>query len=49
MARIMTGIVILADVAPPAPAANWTQVRDGKIARIRAAVDPRLILAGADA
>ena len=35
-----------ATVADPVPVANWMQVRDGKITQIRAAFDPRGILAG---
>ena len=33
-------------VAPPVPTANWSHVEHGKITRIRAAFDPRDILAG---
>ena len=33
-------------VAPPAPVANWSQIRDGKIVRVRATFDPRAIIAG---
>ena len=32
-------------VAPPTPVANWSQVRDGKIVRVRVTFDPRAIIA----
>jgi len=43
---VITWFELHTTVAPPAPTANWSHVRDGKIARIRVAFDPREILAG---
>ena len=43
---VLTWYDMITTVADPVPVANWMQVRDGKITRIRAAFDPRGILAG---
>ena len=46
--NVITWFDLHTNVALPCPVANWTQVgEDGKITRIRAAFDPRPILAGA--
>lgn len=33
-------------VAPPVPVANWCHARDGKIAQVRVAFDPRGLVSG---
>jgi hypothetical protein len=38
---VLTWYDIATSVAEPVPVANWMQVRDGKITRIRVAFDPR--------
>jgi len=43
---VLTWYDMITTVADPVPVANWMQVRDGKITWIRAAFDPRGILAG---
>jgi ketosteroid isomerase-like protein len=43
---VVTWFDLHTTVAPPTPVANWSQVRDGKIARIRATFDPRALIAG---
>jgi SnoaL-like domain len=43
---VLTWYDMLTTVADPVPVANWMQVLDGKITRIRVAFDPRGILAG---
>ena len=43
---VITWFDLHTTVAPPVPVANWSQIRDGKIVRIRAAFDPRAIVAG---
>jgi hypothetical protein len=42
---VITWFDLHTTVAPPTPAANWSQVRDGKIVRVRVTFDPRGILA----
>lgn len=42
---VITWFDLHTTVAPPAPVANWSQVRDGKIVRVRATFDPRAIIA----
>jgi ketosteroid isomerase-like protein len=42
----LRGLEGLTRVADPVPVANWMQVRDGKITRIRVAFDPRGIAGG---
>lgn len=46
---VITWYELHTDVAPPTPTANWTRVQNGKIVQIRAAFDPREILAGGQA
>jgi hypothetical protein len=43
---VITWFDLHTTVAPPAPVANWSQARDGKIARVRASFDPRALVAG---
>ena len=43
---VMTWFDLHTTVAPPTPVVNWSRVRDGKIVRVRAAFDPREIIAG---
>jgi hypothetical protein len=43
---VITWFDLHTTVAPPAPVANWSQVRDGKIVRVRVTFDPREIIAG---
>ena len=43
--QVITWFDLHSTVAPPTPTANWTRVRDGKIASIRVAFDPREMLA----
>ena len=43
---VLTWYDMLTTVAGPVPVANWMQIQDGKITRIRVAFDPRGILAG---
>ena len=43
---VLTWYDMITTVADPVPVANWMHVEDGKITRIRAAFDPRGILAG---
>ena len=38
---VLTWYDMATKVADPVPVANWMQVRDGKIARIKVAFDPR--------
>jgi hypothetical protein len=45
---VITWFELHTEVAPPTPTANCTQVRDGKIAQIRVAFDPREILAAGE-
>ena len=42
---VLTWFDLHTSVAPPAAVANWSQIENGKIARVRAAFDPRPILA----
>jgi len=42
---VITWFDLHTTVAPPAPVANWSEVRDGKIVRVRVTFDPRGILA----
>lgn len=42
---VITWFNLHTTVAPPTPTANWSQVEDGKITRIRVTFDPRAILA----
>jgi hypothetical protein len=42
---VITWFELHTTVAPPVPVANWTQVRDGKIAAVRVTFDPRGMLA----
>ena len=42
---VITWFELHTTVAPPTPVANWSQVRDGKIAAVRATFDPRQIIA----
>ena len=42
--HVITWFDLHTTVAPPAPVANWSQIRDGKIVRIRATFDPRPII-----
>jgi len=44
--QVITWFDLHTTVAPPVPVANWSQIRDGKIVRVRATFDPRAILAG---
>jgi SnoaL-like domain len=44
--NIITWFDLHTTVAPPTPVANWSQVRDGKIVRVRATFDPRALVAG---
>jgi ketosteroid isomerase-like protein len=44
--EVLTWYEMATKVADPVPVANWMHVEDGKITRIRAAFDPRGILAG---
>jgi ketosteroid isomerase-like protein len=46
---VITWFDLHTTVAPATPVANWTQVRDGKIVRVRATFDPRSIVAGQSA
>jgi 2,4'-dihydroxyacetophenone dioxygenase len=43
---VITWFDLHTTVAPPASVANWSQIRDGKIIRVRATFDPRAIIAG---
>jgi hypothetical protein len=43
---VITWFDLHTTVAPPTPVANWSQVRDGKIVRVRATFDPRALVAG---
>jgi ketosteroid isomerase-like protein len=43
---VLTWYDMATTVADPVPVANWMQVRNGKITRIRVAFDPRGIVAG---
>ena len=43
---VITWYDLHTSVAPPVQTANWSHVEDGRITRIRAAFDPREILAG---
>jgi len=43
---VLTWYDMATRVADPVPVANWMQVRDGKITRIRVAFDPRGIAGG---
>lgn len=42
---ILTWFELHTSVAPPAPVANWTHIKNGKIASVRATFDPRAIIA----
>jgi limonene-1,2-epoxide hydrolase len=42
---VITWFDLHTTVAPPTPVANWSQVHDGKIVRVRVTFDPRAILA----
>ncbi|MFH7598832.1 nuclear transport factor 2 family protein [Streptomyces racemochromogenes] len=44
--EVITWFDLCTGIAPPAPTANWMQVADGRIARIRVTFDPRGLLAG---
>lgn len=41
---VITWFELHTDAAPPCPVANWTQVADGRITRIRVTFDPRPLL-----
>ena len=43
---VLTWYDMATTVADPVPVANWMQVKDGKITRIRVAFDPRGIAGG---
>jgi hypothetical protein len=43
---VLTWYDMATRVADPVPVANWMQVRDGKITRIRVAFDPRGLAGG---
>jgi ketosteroid isomerase-like protein len=43
---VITWFDLHTTVAPPTPVANWSQVREGKIVRVRATFDPRALVAG---
>ena len=43
---VLTWYEMATRVADPVPVANWMHIEDGKITRIKAAFDPRGILAG---
>jgi hypothetical protein len=43
---VITWFDLHTTAAPPASVANWRQIRDGKIIRVRATFDPRAIIAG---
>ena len=43
---VLTWYDMATSVAEPVPVANWMQVREGKITRIRVAFDPRGITGG---
>ncbi len=43
---VITWFDLHTTVAPPTPVANWSQIRDGKIVRVRATFDPRAIIVG---
>jgi SnoaL-like domain len=43
---VITWFDLHSTVAPPAPTANWTRVRDGRITRIRVTFDPRAMVDG---
>jgi hypothetical protein len=43
---VLTWYDMATTVAAPVPVANWMQVKDGKITRIRVAFDPRGIAGG---
>jgi ketosteroid isomerase-like protein len=43
---VITWFDLHTTVAPPTPTANWSHVKDGRIARIRVAFDPREIISG---
>jgi len=45
-ADVLTWYDMATTVADPVPVANWMQVEDGKITRIRVAFDPRGIAGG---
>ncbi len=42
---ILTWFELHTSVAPPAPVATWTHIKNGKIASVRATFDPRAIIA----
>jgi hypothetical protein len=44
--NVLTWYDMATTVADPVPVANWMQVKDGKITRIRVAFDPRGIAGG---
>jgi 2,4'-dihydroxyacetophenone dioxygenase len=44
--QVITWFDLHTTVAAAIPVANWSEIRDGKIVRIRATFDPRSILAG---
>jgi ketosteroid isomerase-like protein len=44
---VLTWFDLHTTVAPPAPTANWSQVENGKITRIRVTFDPRALTKGA--
>jgi hypothetical protein len=46
--NVVTWFDLHTSVAPPTPVANWSQVENGKIARVRATFDPRAIIASPD-
>jgi ketosteroid isomerase-like protein len=43
---VITWFELHTTLAPPTPVANWSRVKDGRIARIRVTFDPRAMLAG---
>jgi ketosteroid isomerase-like protein len=43
---VLTWFDLHTTVAPATPVANWSQVRNGKIVRVRATFDPRALVAG---
>lgn len=43
---VLTWYDMTTTVADPVPVANWMHLEDGKITRIRAAFDPRSLVAG---
>jgi hypothetical protein len=38
---VLTWLDLHTSVAPPCPTANWSHVENGKITRVRVAIDPR--------